>query len=168
MLCTASAAARRTSASPSTKLPSGEVASNAVRRFRTSGLSRSRSVEIAARRAARSSSSSAASARPVSIAYFTAASVSVSARWRNNSIVVSSSARIISFTAVSRTDASGFDSANLASAILRNRRRRLLVPIFVRSDVALEPAASSDTGSVSSIAGRLSSAVFTMTTRWSC
>ena len=115
--------------------PSGEVASSAVRRFRTSGLSRSRSVSRSRRAvSAWSAWSSAASARPVSIAYFTAASVSaarpLTQQLKRRLVERSASSRS---RQLSRTDGSGFDSANLASVILRNRRRRLLVPIFVRS-----------------------------------
>ena len=71
----------------------------------------------------------------------------------------------MSVTAASRTAASGFASANRAAVVRSTRRRRLLVPILVRSPGGLEPALFSVSGSSSENAGWVSSAEVVMKTR---
>ena len=83
---------------------------------------------------------------------------------RSSAMLASSSERSISVTASSRTAASGLDSAKRATAVLSTLRRRLFVPILVSSSRGAGPASSSDTGSTSSRAARLSSADLTMKT----
>ena len=102
-------------------------------------------------------------ARPVSISTLTAVSVSASARWRSSSRVVSSSERIISFTAASRMAGLGLASANRDSVLRSTRRSRLLVPTLVSWAVGTEPAAANVSGSTRSYDERLSSTDVAMT-----
>ena len=167
ILCTAAVAAARTAGSLSLKLPSGPGSIRAASRLRTSVLNRSDNVATACRRPLASSPSRAASASAVSISRATAASVSLPARARSSSTVLSSSVRIMSFTAASRTLGSGLASANRATVVRRNRRRRLFVPTFVSVSGEAEPTPRSETGSRSSKVVRLSSIDLAMTTVWS-
>jgi len=72
-------------------------------------------------------------------------------------MLASSSERIISVTAPSRTDGSGLDIAKRATDVLSIFLRRLFVLTLVSSSREPEPASFKDSGSMSSSVVRVSS-----------
>jgi hypothetical protein len=82
-------------------------------------------------------------------------------------MLASSSERIISVTAASRTEGSGLDSAKRATDVLSTFLRRLLVLTLVSSSDAAEPASFIDSGSSNSRVLRVSSPDLAMKIFWS-